>query len=212
MHNPMLFPITLEVVLNAVLALDDTASQRMRPLSGKTITLCLTEFPQAYTLTFTSKIEVTAGSDTYDPNLEDCRLQLSMFTVQALQDNSNIMQLIKQDKLQIEGDIGVAQQLAGLFKELDIDWEEHISKYTGDVAAHCVYNLAKELRTTIERSGRRARQIVKDAAIEEKHITPHQLQLDEFVNGVHSVRTRVDHLQVRIEQLRSARSKPPKKD
>ena len=212
MSNPGLFRITLEVLLNAVLALDDTANQRIRPLSGKKITIWLTEFPRPYTLTFAAKVEVTAGGDTYEPREEDCRLQLSIFTVQALQDNSNIMHLIKEDKLQIEGDIGVAQQFGALLQGLDIDWEEHISKYLGDVAAHRVCNFASELRTTIERSGKRARQIVKEAAIEEKHLTPHQLQVDEFVNAVHSVRTGVERLEARIAQLLPASSKPPAKD
>lgn len=66
----------------------------------------------------------------------DCYLSLNLSVLPELRDQANITRLIKQDKLELEGDIQLAQKFSQLMTDCKPDIEEWLSRVTGDVVAH----------------------------------------------------------------------------
>ena len=76
----------------------------------------------------------------------DIKLKSSVFL--ALFQGEDLTELLRQDKIVIHGDVKTAQLLVDLLQQLDIDLEEALSKYTGDIIAHQVVKMAKKFKTS----------------------------------------------------------------
>ncbi|BBB23368.1 conserved hypothetical protein [Abyssogena phaseoliformis symbiont OG214] len=66
----------------------------------------------------------------------------------SLFQGKDLTELLRQDKINIHGDVKTAQLLVGLLKEVDIDLEEIASKYTGDIIANQLGKLTKKFNHT----------------------------------------------------------------
>ena len=84
---------------------------------------------------------------------------------------------------------------------IDIDWEEQLSRLSGDVLAH---RLGTMVRGALD-WGRRAKQsLERDVAEylrEETGLNPRQDEVESFVAGVDVLREAVDRLEARLERL-----------
>ena len=65
----------------------------------------------------------------------------------SLFQGEDLTELLREDKIVIHGDVKTAQLLVDLLQQVDIDFEELLSQYTGDVVAHQVGKLAKKLKS-----------------------------------------------------------------
>jgi ubiquinone biosynthesis protein UbiJ len=106
---------------------------------------------------------------------------------------------------QVTGDAEIAQGFQRLFEAAQPDFEEELSRLTGDVAAHHLANLARGAADF----GRRARdtfaQNVAEYLTEESHDVPYRAEVEDFVNGVDSLRESTDRLEARIAGLERGR-------
>jgi ubiquinone biosynthesis protein UbiJ len=84
--------------------------------------------------------DISAGADV------DIKLKSSVFL--ALFQGEDLTELLRQDKIVIHGDVKTAQLLVDLLQQIDIDFEEVLSKYTGDIIAHQVGKLAKSFKAS----------------------------------------------------------------
>ncbi|MCC2607071.1 ubiquinone biosynthesis accessory factor UbiJ [Planctobacterium marinum] len=207
MPAPQLVSALLEQGLNGLLSLDDASAQRIAKLKGKRLVVSLAELPGDLLFVFSTSVDVLVlerqptEADRHTRSESDCYLETSLFTLPELQNISNITQLIKQDKLLLEGDIQIAQQFSYLLKALDIDWEEQVSRHTGDVLAHEIFQFADRVRQGLQGFKRRLDSTVKDAAIEEKRLVAPAPLVDEFSSQVSELQQRTQQLQRRLEQL-----------
>ncbi|MDU0352960.1 SCP2 sterol-binding domain-containing protein [Paraglaciecola aquimarina] len=148
---PLLQLITsgIELAMNRLLQLDADSQDRLQKLSGRSLQVEIVELPWPLLFSFSEQIDVRAvmPESAEEPKAQaaDCLIELNLETLPKLQDSSQLTQLIQQKKLNLIGDIYVAQTFSSLLKELDIDWEEQLSKYTGDVVAHQTFSSLKSL-------------------------------------------------------------------
>ncbi|BAS68439.1 ubiquinone biosynthesis accessory factor UbiJ [Bathymodiolus septemdierum thioautotrophic gill symbiont] len=133
--------VILERALNFLL---QTHPIDIQPLDGKTVHFCLQDFPLEVNFICTNnRIFVTTDtSTTADVNV---KLQASVFL--ALFQGEDLTELLRQDKIVIHGDVKTAQLLVDLLQQVDIDLEELLSKYTGDIIAHQVGELARKFKS-----------------------------------------------------------------
>lgn len=96
--------------------------------------------------------------------------------------------------LHITGSIAVAETLQQLLGNLDIDWEEELSKHTGDVIAHQAMRFMQNLRT-IELD-----QMVAEYLQEEIKVLPTKTEMQEYLHAVDQLRSDVDRIEARIKQ------------
>jgi len=132
----------LEQALNYLI---DQGNADLGALNGKTLYFSLEDLPLNVNFVCTNdRIFVT--TDTSADADVDIKLKSSVFL--ALFQGKDLTELLRQDKIVIHGDVKTAQLLVDLLQQLDIDLEEALSKYTGDIIAHQVGKMAKKFKTS----------------------------------------------------------------
>jgi ubiquinone biosynthesis protein UbiJ len=196
----------VELAMNQLLKLDDDSQQRLKKLAGKSLQVTIKELPWPLLFTFSDQIDVRAVI-TVDNNVGpisepvDCLIELNLETLPKLKDSSQLTQLIQQKQLNLIGDIYVAQTFSALLKDLDIDWEEQLSGYTGDVVAHQTF---ASMRTLFDK----AKTQIEQGAIElGEHLTQSNSiavkpsEVIEFSKGVTRLRSATERLSAKIALL-----------
>jgi ubiquinone biosynthesis protein UbiJ len=196
----------IELAMNQLLKLDDDSQQRLQKLSGKSLQVTIRELPWPLLFSFSEQIDVRAVMLS-DTDLEqttesvDCLIELNLETLPKLRDNSQLTQLIQQKQLNLIGDIYVAQTFSALLKDLDIDWEEQLSGYTGDVVAHQTFTSMRALFDT-------AKAQIEQGAIElGEHLTSSDSiavkpsEMFEFSKNVNALRSDAERLSARLALL-----------
>lgn len=122
----------IETSLNQLLSLDKQTPSRLRKLVGKVLKLDLRELKPLWFVFSERRLDVLARYEG-EP---DAVLSLSLTAIGLLKDPSALTRYIREEKLDLSGDPQLVQAFSALLGELDIDWEEELSRYTGDVLAH----------------------------------------------------------------------------
>ncbi len=109
-----------------------------------------------------------------------------------------------QGKLHITGDIALGEKVQKALQSMSIDWEEQLSKVTGDVVAH---QLCRGLRgaSRYVRHGKEAwRDNITEYLQEEVRCFPSALEVNEFLDEVSEMRLQADRLAARIARLETS--------
>lgn len=116
-------------------------------LNGKTIYLTQLDSSQAaYFICTNNRVFVSADANQN----ADVEIQLKSNVFLAQLQGEDLTELLKQDKIIIHGDVKTAQLLLDLLQKIDIDPEELLAKYTGDMVAHQVGKVAKKCKANIQ--------------------------------------------------------------
>lgn len=136
---------SLEKILNTALAADPNSAQRLRSVRDTCVAIHLQELPEPLIISFHSEHLILLGAD-YDAR--DAEIWLSFFDLAQLADTAGATQAIQQGRLRVTGDPLLLQRAAAVFKELEIDWEDFLANYVGDVPA---YLLSQKILAVIKR-------------------------------------------------------------
>jgi len=109
--------------------------------------------------------------------------------------------------VEIIGNVGLAHKLQSTLKNMEIDWEEYLSQIIGDIAAHKVGNLVRDISQLAKASARTIGLDISEYLRYEKEALLDQSELDEFNHAVDKVRNDVERLQKRIERFGSLQEK-----
>lgn len=186
----------LERGLNKALELDPASHQRLASLSGKSLTLVIKELPWPITLVFSSQVDILLSQQT-----SDCVIGFSLNDTQQLRDSANITRLIQQQKLTLEGELEVAQHCSALFANLQIDWEEQLSTWLGDVLAHQLVSGIKQATALIGQQWQQLQAVISHAALEEKQLAVPAIAVQTYSQQVTDLRATLDRLDARIGLL-----------
>ena len=207
MPAAQLFCEVLEQGLNKLLALDPDSQTALQKLKGKRLIIALQELPFDILVVGSQQIDVLCLTSDEEQTGEgiveaaDCYLNTSLWVLPELKDTSQLTQLIKQDKLVLEGDIQVAQAFSQLFMKLNIDWEEQLAKVTGDVLAHEIFRFGARMVSKAEKLRQSLESLLGEAVIEEKHIAASPTLVNSFHRQVTKVEQQTDELERRISLL-----------
>jgi ubiquinone biosynthesis protein UbiJ len=188
----------IEKVVNKALSLNINDNCQLNALEQKTLAVKLTElgFPLCFSVN-NGKVLVTKLIER-----ADCTITSSINTLKTLQKEQQLTQLIKQDQLDIDGDLKVAQQFASIAENLDIDWQSEVAKHIGDVPT---YKLGQVIKVVNKKVSFAAEQVQADASewlVHEQHLAVTKSQLNDFNQQVNNVCGNVNSLEQRIEQLK----------
>jgi ubiquinone biosynthesis protein UbiJ len=191
---------TLEVMINKVLALSATRAS-LEQLTQKNLTLTLEElgFPLSFTVCNASEnpqVVVTALTEH-----ADCTIKTSINTLRELKAEQQITELIKQDKLDLTGDIKVAQQFASVAESLDIDWQSELANYIGDIPTHKLLQLSKRVSAKVQFAAKQIKADASEYIVHEKRLVVTRSQVEQFNQQVFEVSKQVDDLNHRISKL-----------
>lgn len=186
----------IEKAFNYYLQLDPESEQRIADLAGKTIAIEFGQF-KFYWIVRKHRIHL---SEHYMGEA-DVTLRGSIFDFLKLSTAGDDSAAVFSSGLQVTGDTEVAQQFKDLFAKLDIDWEEHLSHFTGDIFAHQVGNLVRAFCNWAKQSSEVLQQDLNEYLHEEIRLVPSREELQDFFAGVDKVRDDVERLELKIKRL-----------
>lgn len=108
-------------------------------------------------------------------------------------------------RIEIAGDLAIAQQVQALLAELSIDWEELLSRSIGDVPAHQVGRAARAVFAFGRNALAKLERDTADFLKHESRVVVSRQDLDQFGRAVFSLTDDVDRLEARIKRLLESR-------
>lgn len=201
---PNAITAVLESSINRYLALDPAAGDLLNSLENKSITVILKEF--SFPVHFSiqqQQIYVHSNLDEQaDVSLRASIPQLINMTL-ANNDTDSILG----SDIEMSGNMDVGRQFRDVFKNLDIDWEEILSRYTGDIIAHKVGTGFRHLNKWMSNTGQSIQQDITEYLQEESQQLPTGSEITAFIKQVDDVRLSIDRVEARIKLLRNALEK-----
>ncbi len=199
MQVPTLFISALDAALNACLRLDPGTLQRLAALSGKVIAIELRGLDiTLYLLPSASGMQVSGVHEgAPDTLLSGTPLALARLGVTKHEPGT----LFSGD-VEIRGDIELGQRFKAILDAIDIDWEEQLSKLTGDVIAHQVGNAVRDMLGWSRRAADTLGRDTAEYLHEESRDLPKRDEVEEFLAGVDTLRSDADRIEARIHRLR----------
>jgi len=107
-------------------------------------------------------------------------------------------------EVEITGSADLAQVVQQLFRELEWDFEEELSRVFGDIAAHRMAGAARDLMTWQRTAGLRLAQNFADYWTEEDPLIARREDVAQFSRDVEELRDDIERLEKRIEKLQRA--------
>jgi ubiquinone biosynthesis protein UbiJ len=204
LSNSLLLPqvatATLELIINKALSLNNK-SVSFAAVAQKTLTLELAElpFPLCFTVDNTSSpVSIIVRSNH---ECSDCTINTSIHTLKKLKANQSLTQLIKQDELDVSGDIKIAQQFANIAQSLEIDWQTELAKHLGDVPTHKLLQFGNKITKSLAATGKQLEADISEYLVHEKRLVVTSSQINAFNQQTKDVASQVDSLSVRIDKL-----------
>lgn len=201
-----------ESLINRALALDPEFLEALEPLSGKMVAVELTGIDQTIYfslgvegVTFFSRSEAEDLIGRHTPDLGFRGTPTALLRmVAAMRRGAASLG----DEVRLSGDLAALESLRDAFRRLDIDLEELLSRFVGDIAAHEIGRAARAFLSW-EKSTRQTLLIdTGEFLVEELEVSPPRHELEDFAAGVDRLRDDVERIEKRIARLRSARIPP----
>jgi ubiquinone biosynthesis protein UbiJ len=198
--------LALETALNRYIRLDLDAGELLAPLAGRVIALTVEPFSETiYLCPTASAIQVL---DAY-PDPPDTRISGSLSALSMMGISAKPMRSVFSGAVKIEGDIATGRQFQALFDSLNIDLEEHVSRFTGDVIAHQVGNFFRTGARWTRESLRTFELNLSEFLQEETRDLPAGPEAEIFYRQIDALRADFDRLSSRIERLENALNRKP---
>lgn len=187
----------IETSFNALIAQQPASQKQLARLKGRIIRLNLKELNKSLIFVCSQQVDVLAEFE----GDADCELTLSITALRDLQQQANINELFKQDKLSVAGDMQIGQQFATLIQLSKPDFAEILSQYIGDVAAHTLVTGLKNGFEFAKGRAERHRNHIAGAITEEWKLAPSPLAVADFCDQVEEASKQLNHLEQRLTRL-----------
>lgn len=198
--NKFVLP-SLSKAINAYLQLDPESNARLQHLQGKAIAIELRPFRFTFQCVFSATGVTLHADDTIETNATLRGTPLQMLGIMMNKENR---QKFFADDLVIEGNAAFGNEVVELFDEMQIDWEEHLSRFTGDVSAYHVTSFMKKVGNWFRNLDESLTDDVDEYLHEEAQWLPAREALQDFFHEIDNTRMDVDRMEARINHLRAS--------
>ncbi|BFL82042.1 SCP2 sterol-binding domain-containing protein [Shewanella baltica] len=177
-------------------ACDDYSRQRQ--LHGKVFRIQLSQLSWPLYLVFAKEIQVLSR---YEGDV-DVSLHADATTLYRVSEGANLTELIKQDKLKLEGDLNLLQSFSQYLRGIEFDFAEPISRYLGDGPTHKLISTGHQAKGFALEVLRKTRSHLGQLAVEEYRLAPHPIELLHFRDQMDDLVADTRAIEQRIAQLR----------
>jgi ubiquinone biosynthesis protein UbiJ len=192
-----LLAAAVEYAVNSALSGSNSAQQDLKQLAGKVIELQIKEWPlKLYFLPQPEKLSV-ASSHEGKPDISIRAPTGTLLTAALKRDSGNLR------GIEINGDAETAQQFSRLLKQADLDWEELLSRYVGDAAAHQIGNAVRDLMSWGRDAAERLSKDLAEYLQYESRDLPPRHEVQDFLNNVDKLRDDAERLAARLQRAAS---------
>jgi ubiquinone biosynthesis protein UbiJ len=193
-----LIALTLETLLNQALRWEASSLDALNKLSGKIIQIEIQNIGIKLSLFPDNQGFIVLSN--YDGEANVCinaklfsLLQLLIQREPSLSNNPDIT---------ITGKISIAQDFFQFLKTLDIDWEEQAAQWLGDIPAHKLGNLFRQCEIYSNEQFNRLQLNISEYLQEESRQLPTSIEIEDFLNGVDTLRDDLERLEQRVSRLK----------
>tara|TARA_B110000879_G_C11175639_1_gene515828 strand:- start:2196 stop:2789 length:594 start_codon:yes stop_codon:yes gene_type:complete len=187
----------LETAINHYLNLDPNSQEKLSALNGKVLKLCVKPITVYFCFENSAlNIKSHVADELITATLEGYPLAFIQLHFSSIE---NAPKLFKQE-LSIHGDMAFGQNVRDLFQTIDIDWQEYLSHFTGDIIAHELGNLfhrstlfANTLSTNLQQN------LTEYLQEEAKHL-PCKEEIEDFCDDIDHLTLRADRLQAKLKE------------
>lgn len=103
--------------------------------------------------------------------------------------------------VEIHGDTEAGEALRRVLRSVQFDWEEELSRLTGDAIAHQVGMAVRRLRATLQQTGATLQDDLSEYLREEAALLPSRIEVENLFADIDRTRMDVDRLEARIRRL-----------
>ncbi|MEL0647450.1 SCP2 sterol-binding domain-containing protein [Pseudoalteromonas agarivorans] len=189
----------IERVLNQALNLDPQLSQKLSTVKHQRLVVEVRDWQQSIQLIYSDE-QLHLYSALNNENA-DCMISADINTLLALKNPAMLTQLIRQDKLDLQGDLNIAQTYSSAFSSLDIDWPEQLSNYIGDAPAQLLFQNLSMLKHQGAKAHSKISTMLSSFFQDELAITIHPLELEQFKQQNRALKSKVAAVEQRINTL-----------
>jgi ubiquinone biosynthesis protein UbiJ len=190
----------LEDVINAYLRLDPAIGGRLATLHGRSIGLDLQGLDlQLVMLPGEHGVRLQGGFEG-EP---DTVLHGTPFGMARLGLGGSTEKTLFSGSVTISGDVETGQAFKEILDAMDIDWEEQLSRLTGDVIAHQLGNATRRMGKTLRHTRNRLTQDTGEYLKEELRVLPSRIEVENFSRDVDTLRMDADRLVARVQRLQA---------
>ncbi len=185
---------------NWLLRLDPDAVRRLQELKGSVICIQLEVINRRlYLLPKDDGIAIRRSyQEPPHVTLSGSPLAFALLGIRGVQGK-----LFRDGKLTIEGDVELGQRFQNILSQIDLDWEEFLARFFGDIPAHQIGNLFRALRDWQQNTRNIAMQNASEYLQEEARILAPGTLVSQFTTAVDELRSAVDRLEQRVQRLQS---------
>lgn len=203
MQIPIPFLSAIETAFNAWLKLDSEALPRFAALDGKIIRFHITGLDlNLYFLPASSGIQVLGSyPDEEQGGIVDAAIHGSPMALIRLSTANNSGEAMLKSDVEIEGDMRIAEKFSAILREVDIDWEELLSRLVGDVVAHQAGQVTRNAAGWIKDTAEAMKLNTAEYLSEESGLSLAEAEISGFIDQVDDIRMGVDRLEARIKHL-----------
>ena len=195
----------VERILNQALKLDPNVAQKLNTVKQQRLLVEVRDWQQTIQVVFADEKLHLYAADNSD--YSDCMISADIDTLVALKNPAMLTQLIRQDKLDLQGDLNIAQAYSGAFSGLDIDWPEQLSSYIGDAPAQQLYLHFMSLKRHGSKINAQLSTTLTSLFQDELAVTIHPLELAQFKQQNRELKGQVAAIEQRINTLLSAKTR-----
>ena len=193
---------TLETTFNAWLALDaqthGNARSRLQALQGKLICLHISNPDvQLYFLPTADQVRVT----TRYAAAPDVTIHGSALGLMRLSASNDAGKAMLEHGIKIDGDMGLGNHFSQILREIDVDWEELLSRAVGDVVAHHLGQVVRNAQGWLGDSSHAMRLNTQEYLQEEARLVPADTEIRQYLDAVDTLRADTDRLEARLKRL-----------
>ncbi len=206
--NPLLIPLlaAMETGLNRLFAMDPETFERLQRFKGRIIAFHITDMQQ--TLYFFPDQQGIQIVSHYEGEADTVISgSIMAFARMAMADEQTKTKAVFKGDISISGDIALGQHFQSLFKQLDIDWEEHLSHITGDVIAHSLGNIARGFLGWGKDTFNSLTTDVSEYVQYETRDIASGPEINHFNTQIDQIRSDVDRAEARLNRLSESLSK-----
>lgn len=184
--------------LNRLLATDSVAAAKLAALRGRTVLVQLLSPRAAIRIMVTDDgLALERGDETPADVRIDGRLSDFIAVARARRAGRTA----PAGRIAIQGDLATVQQLQGVMSGLELDWEELLAQYVGDVAARRIGRVASRTLSWLSATGSTAERNTSEYLRYEIGLLPTREDVAEFGTEAMALSEDVERLSARVARL-----------
>lgn len=174
---------------------------KLRQIHTKVFCIQLSQLSWPIHLIFAKQIQVLSH---YEGNV-DVKVEADATTLYQLSEGANLTELIKQDKLKLEGELALLQCFSQYLQQTHFDFAEPLSRYLGDGPTHMLLNSAKVLSEGAKHVASKTLSHLEQLAVEEYKLSPSRIdfiyrqdQITQLLDDTKTLELKVNKLKDRL--------------